>query len=242
MTTHKQTTSNRLPASSIVLMIAGAALLGLAVLLPFAIRAHTNEFSVASTPNVNNVTYLPATGGHHVAKILQTGQSASISWQAPASVQIAGSIGIAAMGLVAFAVLLAARGKGFREIQRLSKVQLILGVLMVATIASAYGIMRTHSQARPAAIQPGVGYALTNRDRSDMCNAIVFTSSDSFTVTPQSCARTAKLSPRRFGYGIAPAYVVLESVLYVAAPLMLWFRYAFSPQHVGGQKKGTLFP
>lgn len=226
--------------ASVALLLAGTVALAVAVLLPFAMRAHTPYFSVASTPGVGPVTYYTQPAGPAGTTIVQTGQSASIGWQMPPSVDAAGIAGIVVMTLVGIAVFWLARSKSMREMRRVSQVQLILATAAVVIIGGAYALIRPSSQAAPEPIRPGQS-VLTNSVRGADCEAVVFPTPQSFDIVNEPCSHAIKNPKRPFGYGLAPAYVICDSALFLAAPLLMWSRYGLDRRYVGGQKKDALF-
>ena len=241
MTTKKNITqpqTRKQLIGSLAPTIAASVVLAVAVLVPFAIRSHSSYFSVASpAPTGGHVTYYMGNG----AGMVSTSQSASIGWQTPSAIAAVSFAGLAVLVVIGLVTLTRGRGKKFRQQQRTSKMQLIVATIAVALTASAYGIMRASSQASPLPIRAGQPYALTGAANRAGCAAVLFSSPNSSSVESKQCGHASVAPQRPLGYGIAPAYVVLDSAICLLAPLLMWFRFALNPRYVAGQKKDDLF-
>jgi len=210
----------------------GSALLFAAfALLPFIMRSASNYFSVGS-----KLLGWSATGP------LQSPNSISIGWQQPSAIKATEICSVLATGLLSVFVLwYARRTRSYRHAKYASTLQLIVTVAVIVITAFVYAGIRTHSQASPVTIKSGQVYSVKSDHSPQRCETVILDGQNASYSIDLPCTGAKSVPHSHFGYGIAPVYLVIDSVLYLSAPLLNWYRFGMNPRYIGGQKKGALF-
>lgn len=207
-----------------------SAIFVVSALAPFLVRASQNAFSVGSKLI-----------GWNAQGSIEAAPQISITWLQPSSITIVGVIGVTA-GVVWGAIMLwqARRASSYRNIRRISRIHLCIAAVVIACTGTTYALMRQHSQAVDVGARNGQAYRLAG-DNAAHCARVTLGEHNSSSFSDASCIRAHATPRARFGYGVTPVYVVLESIAYGLPALLTWYRFRLSPSRVGGQKKGELF-
>ncbi|MGF7229107.1 MAG: hypothetical protein ACQR33_03935 [Candidatus Saccharibacteria bacterium] len=202
----------------------------ISALAPFLVRASQNFFSVGSRLL-----------GWGPQGAIQGAPQISIGWIRPPSITIFGACSMVVIVILGGTVLWQARrASSYREIRRVSSIQLCIAVAVIALTCATYTVMRQHSQAVGVGANNGQAYRLGGNNAAH-CARVTLGEHDSFSFSDASCIRARTVPQARFGYGSTPVYVVLESIAYGLPALLTWYRFRLSPSRIGGQKKGELF-
>lgn len=229
----KNNAASTFQSGSIIFLITSAIILPALALLPFAIRAKSNYFTVGS-----KLLGWTAQGP------IQSPPTVGIGWSQPSSIDIISGIGVLVLVLLAaLTIWYAARHSSYRGLKKLSTIHLLIAVAITMTTIVSYTTMRRSSQSNEAPVSSSQVYGLNTQKGVMACDEIVLPpqSGNGFSEKSVPCTNPNHVPGRIFGYGIAPAYLVLFCTLYLIAPLLNWYRYSLSSRYVGGQKKGTLF-
>lgn len=201
------------------------------VLGPFAVRATQTIFSVGSS--------LVGWGPHGA---IEGPPQITIGWLQPAHISALSLGGVIANILMgSFILWYIRRLGGYRHMKQMSVMYLVIAAVTIVVTCSAYAVLRQHSQAVAISARSNQAYVLHDSHARQRCAWITINASQSFNFSDTSCKGATVVAQPRFGFGILPVYLIVQSVVYGLPALLTWYRLRLSPSRVGGQKKDILF-